>query len=377
MTSDEMLPVEKLNRYYFEKSGLDKQHIFTAPELTEYLNWMAKEYKKESHILNPAVGFDRASDRSSKSIMAQMIQSERHRDDATFLSDLYSNHSESNFIIPHSDIYASRTLRYMPSCWHANEFFCIYYVFAGSCTLYFQDETIRLRPGTAIIIAPSALHACPRNDDSVVLYTYFIRSSTFDRVFWNNLPPENLLSSFFYQALNEGASTAYLHFETDCDKDIEYLLRTIYDEAFEQKPYCTQLLNSLMSTFFVVLLRRFEGTAHLPRTDDLHWNHKFSAILSYIQNNYSTATLSELSQKFHYSERQIGRIVESCTGLGFSQLILKLRMKQALTLLRQKNVSVETVAGQVGYSAVSSFYRAFVKYYGSAPTVYLAEKETE
>ena len=87
-------------------------------------------------------------------------------------------------------------------------------------------------------------------------------------------------------------------------------------------PYQSQLLNALMSTFFILLLRRYEGTARLPRTEDFFWKHEFSAILSYIQANYATVTQAELAQQFHYSERQISRIVQSCMGMTYNQLIL-------------------------------------------------------
>ena len=41
-------------------------------------------------------------------------------------------------------------------------------------------------------------------------------------------------------------------------------------------------MNSMMTTFFLLLLQRYEGTAKLPRNEDFYWKHEFSAILSYI-----------------------------------------------------------------------------------------------
>lgn len=121
-----------------------------------------------------------------------------------------------------------------------------------------------------------------------------------------------------------------------------------------------------MSTFFVLLLRRYEGTARLPRTEDFFWKHEFSAILSHIQANYATVTQAELAQQFHYSERQISRIVQDCMGMTYNQLILNLRMEKAAALLRQK-VFIEAISNAVGYSTVSSFYRAFTRYYECTP----------
>lgn len=130
-----------------------------------------------------------------------------------------------------------------------------------------------------------------------------------------------------------------------------------------------------MSTFFILLLRRYEGTVRLPRTEDFFWKHQFSAILSHIQTHYADITLTELAKRFHYSEKQISRIVHSCMGISYHQLILKLRMEKAASLLKQQSASVEAIASAVGYSTVSSFYRAFTKYYGTTPIAYTQQTE--
>lgn len=130
-----------------------------------------------------------------------------------------------------------------------------------------------------------------------------------------------------------------------------------------------------MSTFFILLLRRYEGTVRLPRTEDFFWKHQFSAILSHIQTHYADITLAELAKRFHYSKKQISRIVHSCMGISYHQLILKLRMEKAASLLKQQSASVEAIASAVGYSTVSSFYRAFTKYYGTTPIAYTQQAE--
>ena len=168
------------------------------------------------------------------------------------------------------------------------------------------------------------------------------------------------------------AEVAGVHFETGADPEIRRLLHRIYEEYYADEPYSSALINALMTTFFILLLRRYEGTVRLPRTEDFYWKHQFSAILSHIQTHYAEVTLADLAARFHYSEKQISRIVRDRIGISYNQLILKLRMEKAASLLRQRNISVEAVAAAVGYSTVSSFYRAFTKYFGCTPGSYLA-----
>ena len=62
-------------------------------------------------------------------------------------------------------------------------------------------------------------------------------------------------------------------------------------------------------------------------------------------------------------------------GISYHQLILKLRMEKAAALIKQQSASVEAIASAVGYSTVSSFYRAFTKYFGCTPGSYQKEPE--
>ena len=201
-----------------------------------------------------------------------------------------------------------------------------------------------------------------------------VRATTFEKVFWNQLPPENLMTLFFQQALSMPKGTSYLHFETGDDFDIKNLMFRVWEEYQQNDLYGSQMMNALLSEFFILLLRRYEGTAKLPRTEDFHWKHEFSAIFSYIQINYQNITQKDVAEKFHYSERQITRIIENCMGMNFAQLILKLKMEKAAGLLLQGEYSIENISQIVGYSTVSSFYRAFCKYYGCTPLEYKAKK---
>lgn len=345
-----------------------QDHILTSDELTEYIRWMAKTHNRPSNISIDDIPVRPTGSRMAE-IADRMLSNPMDDQMLSMLSSGYSRQSEERYILVDHDISVGRMLRYMPPHWHTNTYFEIYYAFSGDCPIHFQDEVITLKQGTVLIVAPSAVHASPCfSDDSVLVY-YMVRTSTFDQVFWNQIPSDSLMATFFRQALNRQHPSSYLHFETGDDDDIHRLLLQIYHEYYLDKPYKAQLLNALMSTFFILLLRRYEGTARLPRTKDFFWKHEFSAILSYIQTNYATVTQAELSQRFHYSERQISRIVQNCMGMTYNQLILKLRMEKAAALLWQ-NVPIDIISSTVGYSTVSSFYRAFNKYYDCTPVEY-------
>lgn len=318
-----------------------KDYILTSEELSKYIRRLIQTYEKEQ---------------DKETVAGKLTNADVHREDTYLLA----NH----------DISVGRMLRYMPAHWHTNDFFEIYFAFSGNCPIHFTDEVITLKPGSVLIIAPDIAHASPCYADDCVLYYFMVRASTFEKIFWNQLPPENLMTTFFRQALGGETGTSYLQFETGNDYEIQELLCQVNNEYIENGLYSAQLQNALLSTFFILLLRRYEGTARLPRTGDFHWKHEFSAIFSYIQINYAKISQKDVAERFHYSERQLTRIIKNCTGMNFAQLILKLKMEQAVSLLHHGTLSIENIALLTGYSTVSSFYRAFTKYYGCTPGEY-------
>ena len=364
----------QLKRIFPLRPEIEKK-ILSSSELNEHLRWIYETFGEKSHVSyaqGDIANFPNITRNDNVRKHFNSIDSAT----ATQLI-LQDTIPESKEILANHDISVGRMLRYFPAHWHANDYFEIYFSLSGSCPVYFKDEIITVKPGTVLVVAPSIVHATPcYADDNVLLY-FLIRRSTFNQVFWNQLPADSLMATFFRQALGNQHATAYLHFETDGDEEVLLLLYRIYQEYCKSARYSAQMLNALMSTFFVLLLRRYEGSARLPRRSDFFWKHEFSAILTYIQSNFASVTIKSVAQHFHYSDRQIGRIVRNCTGLTFEKLLLKLRMEHAAKLLQQKNFSIETISAVVGYATSCSFYRAFGKYYGCTPREFLAHIDNQ
>lgn len=353
-----------------------RSHILSTQELAEYTGWMAREYgstidkEKRERMLS-----DIHADSSGPMMDAgrRILSNPTDPQALSLLSSYWGQQQEAGYILPEQDISAWQMMRYMPAHWHQNEYFAVYYAFSGECPIYFTNEVVIVKPGTVLIVAPHVIHANPCYEDDRVLVYYNIRSSTFDQVFWNQIPSGNLLSGFFRQALSGLQPNSYLHFETDSDPEIRDLLGGIFQEYQEKLLYAPQLINAYMSACLILLLRRYEGSVRLPRTEDFYWKHQYSAILSHIQSHYATVRLCDLAGQFHYSEKQIRRIVASATSMSYSDLITKLKMERAVQLLRKKSVSMESIAAETGYTTVSSFYRAFSAYYGCTPGAFQKE----
>lgn len=343
-------------------------HVLTPREMADYILWLSTRFGHNPDYQFPE--YDTlllTGGTVAKTGAALMRHTNNILNFNEQIENLFLNPSETNFFSDNQSISANRFLRHMPAYWQSSDYFEVYYAFSGTCPVWFEDEEVALTPGSALLIPPGIPRAlcCPADD--CVMYFYKIRSSTFTRIFREQLSNQNLMSLFFLHALERKSETAYLRFETGRDSTIETLLYAIFQEYVTNNTYSVQMTNSLMNTFFVYLLQNYEQTATVSKNSKSHWKPEFATMFSYIQEHYRSVTLEELSQVFHYSQRQIIRIIRNSTAKTFSQLLTQLRMEKAASLLSTQNASVEKVAEEVGYSSLGSFYRVFVGYYGMPP----------
>ena len=129
-------------------------------------------------------------------------------------------------------------------------------------------------------------------------------------------------------------------------------------------------MDTIITAFFILLLRRHEQDIILPDSKSPGQDDKLVYMLNYIQANYTHISVRELAAFFHYSERQISRLIKEYTGMNFPDLIRHLKLSRACELLTNPDLPVTTVMETVGYADLSSFYKAFKACYGMTPAQY-------
>lgn len=335
--------------------------ILSAEEMQSYYTWMAANFDSSTNLTASIV-----LDGDVGLLGRHLLENPKDVDALTRLTALYQASPESNAFAANQDITICRPLRYLPPYWHTSDYFEVYYIFAGTCCVHFENETVILEPGDVIIVPPFTKTATTFTRDDVVLLDIMIRSSTFRQVFLEQLAPSNTMTMFFNKALSESNISNYLLFKTGLNERLENLLISIYHASTEKDPYSIRMRNPLTSTFFLQLLKDHEQIAQISPHSTMHWKPEFAEILIYIQTNYRTVTLEDVSRKFGYSQRQIIRIIRSGTDKTFTQLLTQLRMEKAVALLNGK-LPIEKIAAEIGYTSLSGFYQAFSNYYGVTP----------
>ncbi len=350
-------------------------HILESKELADFIFFLIENYSEKADLTTVYRDSEKLiSGDFFRQHSKEMIFNKLNAGNYNEYRNTFERQTEEAFMTTNYDISASRQIRYMPAQWHYTSYFQIYHVHNGDCPIYFHsNEKLTLKKGDILILAPYVDHATPCYSDDSYLEYFLLRSSSFDKVFWQQLNSSTIMSHFFRNALKseDNSKVSYLLFHTESDEDILELIRQINLEITKKERYSSQLINGLMSVMFCLLLRRYEDSVILPTIDNVKWKAEFTRIFSYIQNNYTTTSLEEVAQQCGYSTKQVGRIIKQYFNMSYTELITFLKMDKAVAMLKESAMSMEDIAISLGYSDLSSFYRAFKKYYRETPVNYL------
>ena len=97
---------------------------------------------------------------------------------------------------------------------------------------------------------------------------------------------------------------------------------------------------------------------------------RLTDIMNYIQEHYLSVTLDDIADEFDLSKQYLSTYIKNNTNESFSEIVTRLRLKKAGTLLKNGNMQIDSVAEAVGYPSVEHFNRQFKKKYGMTPVQY-------
>lgn len=104
---------------------------------------------------------------------------------------------------------------------------------------------------------------------------------------------------------------------------------------------------------------------------DTNENQLIKDIKAYVSENYQDPSLclSRISEVFSISESYFSYLFKKTTGENFSNYLEKLRMEQAIYMLKNTDIKISDLYSVLGYNNITSFRRAFKKNFGIAPNL--------
>ncbi len=167
------------------------------------------------------------------------------------------------------------------------------------------------------------------------------------------------LSVYEEHALSHGSSS----------KAMAYVGLTFQNQMYWGVGMMEDIIQASVNALVVAVNRLLE----VKKVENVR-DERLIAMQNFIQANYQTVTLTDMAEEFHLSEPYISKYIKEKSGKTFGDLVQNARMKKARTLLRNSNMTVESIAYTVGYQNVEHFNRQFKKKYDMTPIEYRNRK---
>lgn len=143
-------------------------------------------------------------------------------------------------------------------------------------------------------------------------------------------------------------------------------------EGFYRDYYIKSRILSLLLLIFEFAKSEEEATSPKSKTSISTTEiHKLMEVKEFVEGNLkSFYTIEQLSLKFGINEFKLKTGFKELFGDGVFHYASKLRMKEALYLLKNADFSIKEIAYHLGYASPSSFSVAFKNEMGVGPSYY-------
>ena len=231
---------------------------------------------------------------------------------------------------------------------HCHNSYEIYYMIEGNVTYFLEGTSYKPRPGSLIIIPPNCFHGLQIMDDSEYyrLRIHFV--------------PE-LLSQEEREKILEPLASDWSCFE-------EQFAMEWYFKALEDcGSYKKEIQNIAIRTQILAILIRIFAI-YSARDSQKGRGGQIQEIIGYINQNLDKPlTLEGLSARFYMSKNHLTAIFKRTTGTTVARYILYQRMARVRRERIEGNPAAEAAA-KAGFGDYSSFFRAYKKMFGAAPS---------
>ena len=218
----------------------------------------------------------------------------------------------------------------------------------GDNSVYCNGVTYELPAGSILLVPPNTIHAY-NSPPSRECYSLLL------------IVDPSLLSGTATQLLfNVPKTPVYI------DRDKKSIAWQLIQQAHTNgNTISKDSFLMLISTIIAVVLDHMEL---VPPSQE---GHHEQSIIRYCQEHYmEPITIEQMAADLSINKNYISRYFSQSLNISFPNYLNGLRLKKAISLLKNINISILDVAAMSGFGSLRSFNRYFAEQYGMPPNQY-------
>lgn len=236
------------------------------------------------------------------------------------------------------------------------DFFELTRVRSGEGVVSTNGKTVRVLPGDIYISFGGDFHAIDADGKKPMVYDYLAFSVQDAHL---SCDIDWLVATFF-----ESQDRIIR------DERIDRLLPLILEERKGGDAYHEEMMETLLSEVFCLVLRTFRKRESAPPKKELPDEVSLCyEMMNYIDTHiYHIRTLVEVADTMNYNYNYLSNLYKRVMGTTLLDYYRQRKLKTARLLLSEEGATVSKVASLLGYSSLYTFSRAFKEMYGVAPS---------
>ena len=243
--------------------------------------------------------------------------------------------------------------------YHYHDYIEMIYIVNGTGTVYYCGSAKPFKSRDLFIIGASEPHGMEfdkKCDYYCVKFMPFILSTHEQSIF-----------QYFYTAPFLASKSIFNIISSDDIKNInvEECFSEIITEAYKREYAYDMMAKSHILKVFSSYLRYLKKDD--PLAENIKLSERMQSAVSYVIENYSTATAQSVAGHCHLSYNYFSHSFKKETGMEFKDFLMSVRIKEAKKLLLLTDKDVTSIAQDTGFATSSHFAATFKKYTGMTP----------
>ena len=259
---------------------------------------------------------------------------------------------------------------------HRHNYVEMMYICQGSVTHIINHRRIRVSRGELLLLNQYTRHEIlPAGRDDIAI-NFVILPEFFD-VASGMIGTNNVLADFIVNTLRQDERRGeYLYFKVADVLQIQNLIENMIYSLVRQNrgedPVTVQTMNRInQTTMGLIFMYLLEAVPNAETMEpDSYENIILMTSLIYIDQNYRTATLTELCGRLRMPAHTLSRMIKKASGVNFKELLQRKRLNKAVGLLCETDLPVNDIIDAVGYENHSYFHRIFRERYKMTPKAF-------
>ena len=253
---------------------------------------------------------------------------------------------------------------------HSHDFAELAYVYSGKCTHCVDGKEYTASSGDLIFINYNSAHSI-RSDGGFMGADILIKPEYIDVSLDQSNNAFSLLKLEEYQSFENmiDKSNCFVNFSGKERKRLEMLIELAAQEFEQNQPGNSIMLKSCINMILTMVFRKMA----LPMRSDMGLGDE---LLTHIRMNCAMdISMERYAEKCGYNSAYFSRLFKQVNGVTFTEYVTQCRLEKACRLLKETELSVETVMEECGFGDRTRFFRLFADRFQMTPLKYRKSKK--